>query len=295
MKKSFKYLAYLCLIVIVIGIIFLITRKPHTQEPVYTIPRHLQYSFTLQNRTNRVLKKAEFWTYAPAKQTATQLLVHLESSFPYLLITDDLGNQVLHFTFHNLAPYATRIITIKAELLLSNTPNTLPEKDLGAYLQAEKYCESDDPEISRLAEGLKGPKPIRTAENIFRWVSGNVQYSGYLKNPRGALYALRAGRGDCTEFMYLSAALSRANNIPTRGVGGYVIKENGVLSAAAYHNWVEFYDGGVWRFADPQKKIFMKDPSHYIAMNLFGKTSNNPIGDHRLFRFSGNGLKVRMN
>lgn len=297
MKKCRKCFMVLSLCLLFMGMrgAFPIVPRPPAPEPVYGIPRHIEYSFTLQNRTNRLLKKAEFWTYAPVKQTASQLLVHLESSLPYRLITDDLGNQVLHFTFHNLAPYATRIITINADLLLSDRPNRLPENDLEAYLQPEKYSESGAPRIRRLAGRLKAPKPIGTAENIFRWVSGNVQYAGYLKNPRGALYALKNKRGDCTEFMYLSAALSRANNIPARGVGGYVVKENGVLKPGGYHNWMEFYDGDVWQSADPQKKIFMKNRSHYIAMRLFGKTSHNPMGDHRRFRFSGDGLKVKMN
>jgi hypothetical protein len=44
----------------------------------YSILRQIQYSFTLQNKTNRLLEKAEFWTYAPVKQTATQRTIHLE-------------------------------------------------------------------------------------------------------------------------------------------------------------------------------------------------------------------------
>jgi hypothetical protein len=296
MKKSSKYTIILCLFVFVICIGgVLIVLKSRIPEPVYTIPRHIQYSFTLQNKTNLLVKEVEFWTYAPVKQTSTQQCVNVKTSHPFQLISDDLGNQILRFTFQNLPPYATKIITIKAELLLSDTPNPLSVKDLSAYLQAEKYCESDDPEISRLAGKLKVPKPIKTVENIFRWVAGNVQYAGYLRNARGALYALRNKKGDCTEFMYLFSALCRANKIPARCIGGYVRSENAILKPNGYHNWAEFYDNGVWRIADPQRKIFMQNQSHYVAMHVISKSLKNPMGNYHRFRFAGKGLKAKMN
>ncbi len=71
MKKSSKYTIILCLFVFVICIGgVLIVLKSRIPEPVYTIPRHIQYSFTLQNKTNLLVKEVEFWTYAPVKQTS---------------------------------------------------------------------------------------------------------------------------------------------------------------------------------------------------------------------------------
>ena len=284
-------LVFICLVAI--GVVIIV--KSRVPEPAYTIARHIQYSFTLQNRTNRLVKEAGFWTYSPVKQTATQQCVRVETSHPHQLISDDLGNQILHFTFHNIPPYTAKIITIKAELLLSNTSNPISVKDLDAYIQAEEYCEFDDPEISRLAKKLKTKEPVKTAENIFRWVAERIQYIGYLRNARGALHALKSKKGDCTDFMYLFAALCRANRIPARGIGGYVCSENAVLKPNAYHNWVEFYDNGVWKIADPQRKIFMQNQSHYIAMKVIGKSHENPMGNYHRFRFTGNGVKVKMN
>lgn len=296
MKKSSKYTIALCLFLAVIctgGVLILL--KSRIPEPVYTVPRHIRYSFTLQNRTNRLVKEAEFWTYAPVKETATQKCVHLETSHPYKLISDDRGNQILHFTFNNLPPYATKIVTIKADLELSNTPNLISERDLQRFLRAEKHIESDDPKLHRFAEKFKNQEEFKTAENIFSWVVDHVKYTGYSLNDRGALYALMNRKGDCTEFMYLFAALCRANGIPARGIGGYVCTENTVLKANAYHNWAEFYEDGVWRIADPQKKVFMKNQSHYIAMRVISDSTKNPMGKFHRFRFTGDGLKVRMN
>ena len=265
-----------------------------SQKSAYIIPRHIQYGFTLQNKTNRLLKEAEFWTYAPLRQTSTQMCMNLKASHPYQLIPDDLGNQILHFTLKNLPPYTTKIITIEADLLLSDRPNPMQVKDLSAYLRAEAYCESDDPEISQAAKELKGPKPVKTAENIFRWVASNVEYTGYLRNPRGALYALRNKKGDCTEFMYLFAALCRANKIPARCIGGYVCPENAVLKPNGFHNWVELRDNGVWKIADPQRKVFMQAPSRYIAMQVIAESPKSPMADSHRFGFAGDGLMVKM-
>ena len=89
----------------------------------YRTGKRIQYSYTLQNKTNRVIEKAEFWAHAPVKQTASQRCQELTANYPFQTISDPYGNQVLHFTFNNLAPYATRIITIKANLLVSASAN----------------------------------------------------------------------------------------------------------------------------------------------------------------------------
>ncbi len=295
MKRNYLIITAGCVLLVGVFIVVKVYDRHFGAKSTYVIPRHIQYSFTLQNRTSRIIKGVEFWTYAPVKHTPTQQCMSVNASQPFQVILDDQGNQILYLTFHALPPFTTRIITIEAELLLSDTPNRISEKDLRASLQEERYCESGNPEIAGLAKSLQGPDPLKTAENIFRWVASSVRYSGYIRNPRGALYALRNKKGDCTEFMYLFAALCRANNIPARGIGGYLVRENAVLKPNAYHNWAEFYHDGVWRIADPQRKIFMQHQSHYIAMQVLAQSPENPMGNFHRFRYAGEGLKVKMN
>jgi transglutaminase-like putative cysteine protease len=171
----------------------------------------------------------------------------------------------------------------------------LPEQDVTPYLQPEPYCESDDPDIIQLAEQLTAPTPDVTVKNIFQWVATHITYTGYLKQPRGARYALQYRKGDCTEFMYLFMALCRAAGIPARGVGGYVVTRNTILKPSEYHNWAEFYLDGVWHLADPQRKVFMRNQSDYLVMRIIGESPDNPMGEYRRFRFAGDGLRVRMN
>jgi hypothetical protein len=260
-----------------------------------SVHRQIQYSFTLQNKTNRLLNKAEFWTYAPVKETSSQRCVKLEVSQPYELILDNLGNQILYFRFDNLPPYASKIITITADLVITDNLTLSSLQDKPLFLQAEKYIESNAPEISSFSVQLKESKPLRTAENIFQWVANNIKYSGYTKDDHGALYALRNRQGDCTEYMYLFVALCRANDIPARGIGGYIFSGDPILNPSSYHNWAEFYDDAAWRIADPQKKVFMQNSSHYIAMKIIGDSARNPMGESHRFRFIGDGLEVKMN
>jgi transglutaminase-like putative cysteine protease len=265
------------------------------QKASYPIQRQIQYSFTLQNRTSQPLKNAEFWAQAPLKETASQRCERLEVSHPYQLLGDEHGNQTLYFQFPEMPPFGTVILSVKAFLSLSSEPNALPTLDVKAYLQPELSCESDAPEITRLAATLGAGKPMDAAEKIFNWVTSNVQDSGYVRNERGALYALRNKQGDCTEFMYLFAALSRADQIPARNIAGYVCNGNTVVKPNDYHNWAEFYDGKRWRIADPQRKNLMKETSHYIAMQVITNTTRNAMAGFHRFRFAGQGLKVKMN
>ena len=264
-------------------------------EPLYTIPRHILYSFTVQNTTNRPIKDAAFLAYAPVRQTATQQCVNIKTSHPYELVTDAAGNQILRFTFNKMPPFSTQIISIGADLQLSDRPNPYPMKTFQSFVHAMRYCESDEPDIVRLAQRLRAEKTITTAKKIYRWVSGNLAYSGYEKKVRGAAYALKNRKGDCTEFMYLFVALCRANNVPARCMGGYICTENRILKPKEYHNWAEFYDNGVWLIADPQKGVFMKNQSSYMATRIISDSVENPMGDYCRFRLSGNGLRAVMN
>ena len=257
--------------------------------------KQISYSFTLHNTTNRTLRKLDFWTYAPPKRHPIQQCLHLETSHPCRTVIDSLGNQVLHCIFSEIPPYATLVLRISAELSFSDNLNPLPEEDLQPYLSAERFIEADDPEIRRTASLLKQASPIKTAERIFQWVSGHIQDYRYSGEDRGALYALRNGRGDCSEAMYLFIALCRANGIPARGIGGYVCTESTLLDPEDYHNWSEFYANGAWHLADPQRKVFMQGRSQYVALRIIGKAADNPMGDDNRFRYVGDGAEVRMN
>jgi len=263
--------------------------------PGYTIAKDIQYSYTLRNKTNRVIDQAEFWAHAPVKQTANQLCQELTANYPFQLNTDPYGNQVLHFTFEKLAPYASRVITIKAKLMVSRAANSIAAEPETSDLLPEKHIESDHPAIRRLAGKLRESDGMATIKATFDWVASQVRYSGYAARDRGALYALQHKKGDCTEYMDLFVALSRANGRPARRVGGYLCPQNAVLKARDYHNWGVFYEDGTWQIADPQNNVLMQNQEDYIAMRLIRASQDDPLGTANRFRVKGEGLTARMN
>ncbi|HEC13221.1 MAG TPA: transglutaminase domain-containing protein [Acidiferrobacteraceae bacterium] len=264
-------------------------------EGDYPIQRTIRYSFTVKNDSAHYIQDATFWTYAPVKTTSTQRTINLEASHPYTLKTDALGNQQLHFMFKALPPYSNKIVRITAQLALSDEPNDLAVDDREAFLQPAPYIQSDAPAMQRLAKNISKGSDYKTAQAIYTWAANNIKYSGYIREDRGALYALKQRKGDCTESMYLFTALSRANGIPARGVGGYVVNKSAVLRAEDYHNWAEFYYDSAWWIADPQKKTFAKRPSRYIAMRIMGVDKSNSQASSHRFAYAGKGLTVLMN
>lgn len=279
------------------GVAFWLWREPPVKYPPaeYPVKRVLRYSFTVGNPTNQLIERAWFWTYAPVKQMANQRTAKIEASHPYELMTDELGNQRLHFTFENFPPYSSKIISLTTELDLAEEPNRVRMDQLDRYLQAETYVESAHPRLAKAAAKLTAETPAKSARNIYQWVVRNIQGQGYIKNDRGALYALDNQHGDCTEYAYLVTALSRANGIPARSVAGYVYDKNAVLDSSDYHNWAEVYIDGTWQIADAQKEAFMDKNSQYIAMRLIVVDKDDSFKNSQRFFATSENLDVKMN
>lgn len=271
------------------------TDSENSLNDLYPVDRRIAWSFTLENQTGNTVDNAEFRTYAPVGQTPTQLCKRIISSHDYELIRDSLGNQILCFSLALIPPYGSRIISIAAELGLSTTPHPIQAEPMERFLQPEPYIESDHALIQKTAAALKNSVKSETIQTIFRWVADNLTYDGYTSRDRGALFALKNRRGDCTESMYLFAALCRANGIPARCLGGYVCPGNTVLKPAFYHNWAQVHDGDVWQTADPQRKVLFGQGTAHIAMRIIDNTETKPEKNFNRFYFKGKGLAVRMN
>lgn len=155
------------------------------------------------------------------------------------------------------------------------------------WLISERFIETDNSNIQILAKQLKRETEHDTAKAVYDWVSTNLQYAGYVADDRGALDALVQRRGDCTEYAYLSVALARANQIPARMVGGYVVDRNSALRATDYHNWAEMYFDGTWHVVDSQKGNWLSPADQYIAFRYFREEVLSPIGLAHRFRTMG--------
>lgn len=273
----------------------LLTSATFDSDSRYSISRTVKFGFTVINGTDAVLRNSTFTVYAPVRKTATQLLIELKSSHSFRLETDSVGNEVMSFQFDELAPRATKNITIQASLNLSDSPVGESNQGNERFLQSEKYIEVSDPKIRELSNTFSDVDSHKRLEKIYRWVADNIQYSGYSEADHGALYALENKKGDCTEYTYLVNALARAQKMPARAIGGYVYDTDAVLRSADFHNWAEVYVNGAWRVIDAQKHVFMEKPSRYVAMRIITSLNSNNLANTHRFSHSGHGLEVRMN
>jgi transglutaminase-like putative cysteine protease len=262
------------------------------EESPYTIKRHIRYGYEVQNRTASVVTNVALWIYAPLEQTSSQLCVDLATSVAHEMQTDDLGNRILRFQFASLPPYATRQVIVEANVLMAEQPGPLSDRG-SAWLRAEPLLEWNAPAFQEAGPRIPQLSGQATAKHVYDWVADSVRDEGYVKEDRGALYALQKKTGDCTEFACLFAALCRREHIPARVLAGYVCTRNRNLGPLGYHNWAEYHVEGTWRVADPQRRRFNKKPSEYVALRVLG-TSNNGLRGNPRYRVQGEGISASM-
>jgi len=281
------------LFVLAVTLFLLFSTKP----AVYDIDRNVKYSFTLTNKSNMVKRDLSFYVYAPVNKTSSQLAAEIKSTLPFTLTKDGLGNQLMHFEIDVLPPYANKIVTITAKLRMASLPNQKKLYGEDIYILPEKYIESDNEKLVAITKQLEADDEIKTLKNALQWVHSNIKYVGYIKDDRGALYALNNRKGDCTEYMYLFTAMARAMGVPARGVAGYVYSEDAVFKPGDFHNWSEIYIDGKWRVVDPQNGKFLENDSHYIAMRILSDKVSLPnrMNNTQQFAVSEPGINIRMN
>jgi hypothetical protein len=123
-------------------------------------------------------------------------------------------------------------------------------ESLEPYLRANAWVRSDDVSIrriSRLSAPTRRSLPVRMNKLVHQVrirMKEDADYLGYAD----AVQALRTGRGDCTEFAVLLAALARAQGIPSRVAVGmaYSSQFAGRRETFNPHAWVQVYDGHRW-------------------------------------------------
>lgn len=268
-----------------------VTRGP--APAVYDIPRTVRYSVTVKNPSNEFVGEAGFWVFAPVAQTAFQRVVSIDASLPHTLETDALGNQRIWFEA-DIPPYGAKNVSIDVHLELATEPNEIEVVNTQQFLSAEDKIESDADEIVALATNLKRDSQSATADSIFNWVSTSLDYSGYVREDRGALYALNERVGDCTEYSYLFTALARSAGLASRPIGGFVTAENAVLRARDIHNWSELLLDDKWRVVDPQNKQNRVQEHHHIAMRVLGVAGQDLTSTHQMIG-ADYGLEIRLN
>ena len=150
--------------------------------------------------------------------------------------------------------------------------------ELTPYLLAEEGVQVDAPLIADTVAQLfpNGPQNILDAvTTLHRYLQDdfeNRNFSGYTD----ALTALKLGEASCNGKSRLFIALARKINLPSRLVGGIILKQG---SKRTSHQWVEVYIAGHWVPFDTLNDHFADIPANYLALYygdlvLFKHTAN---------------------
>jgi hypothetical protein len=136
------------------------------------------------------------------------------------------------------------------------------------YIQPEDLVQSDSPEIVSKAQSItQGIMDIHDkVSKIYGFVTSHVRYS-HEEQERGALWALKNGTGDCSEYSYLFVALCRAAGIPARLNVGFGFRPSEEKTTDG-HMWTEYYlQNYGWVPVDLTWNIFDgTDEKHFVTM-----------------------------
>lgn len=255
-----------------------------------TVRRRLRFTLTFRNTSARMLSASSFWAYLPADRPPYQVLRAIQVSEPYQVEHDSLGHRILSLSFSRIAAQAHKVVTLTTEVEMQpGQPDPVMETSPQpvVWLNPQHNIESDDVRILKQAELLRRSTPRETARAIYDWVIQRMTYAGYLAEELGAVQALVQGRGDCTEYADLVAALARAAGIPARVVGGYVVDRDTTPRPQDYHNWSELYLDGGWRLVDAQKRYWLDSPGYqYIVFRIHHDEMINRVGLAQRYRIT---------
>lgn len=251
--------------------------------------RRLRFTIGFTNPLAHALERQSFACYLPASLAPGQVLRGVEVSMAHRVQSDAVGHRILALEFDQFPALGKKIVsvscTVDAQAQAENRQEALLARS--AWLQPERFIESDAGEIRALAASLRRQDDLASARAIYDWVKDNLAYAGYVAQDLGARHALLNRRGDCTEYADLVVALARANGIPGRMVGGYVTDRDSAPRPQEYHNWAELYLDGAWRLVDAQKENWLAPHDQYIAFRIYRDTPGNAVGSAHRYRLQG--------
>ncbi len=185
-------------------------------------------------------------------QSVIQEGFEINPSVPFSEYTDLYGNPCQRFVLP--VGQVTISTEVQAQVNITKPIPTPPPAymligdlpdEVMHYILPSRYCESDLPEIGKLAMEIAGNfvPGYDQVEEIRKWIHSNIKYQyGITDSTTTALDLARNRIGVCRDFTHLALALCRSLSIPARMTVGYLDK----LQEMDLHAWFEVYIGGEW-------------------------------------------------
>ena len=115
------------------------------------------------------------------------------------------------------------------------------------FLQSSYFINSDDAKVKELARKAVGDAtdPWKKALRIERWVHDHMRFTND-DNLATADHVAVTLTGDCSEYAMLTAAMCRAERVPSRTALGLVYAEVKSAPYFGFHMWTEVWIKGRW-------------------------------------------------
>jgi hypothetical protein len=174
--------------------------------------------------------------------------------------------------------------------------NAMPPLDdetragLRYFLEPSDMVQSDDPLIQREAKKAAGSETdmwVLSARILLK--TRKLLSFSYELGYASALDAIRQGKGDCTEYALVFAALARSLGIPVKVCHGLVYADEGYFT---FHAWDEVFVGR-WVPIDPSSDQVLVDATHIAIHKGDGGTPDFELF-YKTFKLSGHFLEFKV-
>jgi transglutaminase-like putative cysteine protease len=156
--------------------------------------------------------------------------------------TDGLRQKVIGFDDD------THVVDLQVTPVRSPRDLKEPKDAPAEFLESNKFINCEDEGVRKAARKAVGDEkdPWQKARKIERWVRDNMKVLNFTQAMATSDEVARTLEGDCTEFAMLTAAMCRAEGVPSRTAIGLVYVDRPGAPELAWHMWTEVYIRGQW-------------------------------------------------
>jgi transglutaminase-like putative cysteine protease len=211
-----------------------------TSTSTYDIEYKLTFKKVSFVRVTKVLVRVA----VPKNIPPIQEIIEMKAFPDYTKIkVDENGNNIAYFDLGGFNSEKELIIKYRVKVTGFNVKKETVDEELpNAFIEPEKFVESDNPQIKEMSDTIcEGKDNVwDKTRAIYDYVGKYVKYS-LSWDDLGALYALNKKSGDCSDFSSLMIALCRAQRIPARPINVYYYDEKAEDYLSNSHDLLEVY------------------------------------------------------
>ncbi len=182
------------------------------------------------------------------------------------------GHQKITYTFDVISKQVNFILPKKLQIPVSTN------QGLNRYLDKSDLMQVGHSDILKQLSALgidRNSDMIEAITKIYKYISEDITTTGF-SGKTDAITTLRLQEASCNGKSRLFVAMLRTLGIPSRLVGGLILKPG---SKTVTHQWLEVLIGDQWVTMDPTNKYFAVTPKHYLVTYygdepFFKRTSN---------------------